>query len=539
MILKHALRRAVRYFPENTATIFEGRKQSYRELWKRSQALSKALFELGARRGDRVAIYLLNSPRFLEVVYACFEIGAVVVPINTRLVADELVFIINDAECVAFITDETLQPLAASFKPRLQGIEHYISVNAAGAFKDYETLIARQNGDSNAFSTDFFTDLAPTLSGALSSGEGQSEEELVGLFYTSGTTGLPKGVMLNHRNLWMNAMHTLAARAPEPNSVFLHAGPMFHLATFPAVINITLNGGAHAILPKFDLQVLMEMIERDRVTSTVLVPTMINFLINHPDLAKHDLSSLRRITYGASPMPVELLKRAMKVFPDVEFFQGYGQSESSPLLTTLMPEDHITEGPEQITRRLASCGRPVIGVEVEVVDENYRHVKPGEVGEVVARGPNVMMGYWNRPEETATALRGGWLHTGDMATIDEDGYIYLVDRKKDMIISGGENVYSTEVENVVYQHPAVREAAVIGVPDEKWGEAVKAIVTLKDGASLTESELIEFCASRLADYKVPKSVEIRAGELPKSGTGKILKKELREPYWHGRNRRIN
>ena len=539
MILKHALRRAVRYFPENTATIFEGRKQSYRELWNRSQALSKALFELGARRGDRVAIYLLNSPRFLEVVYACFEIGAVIVPLNTRLTADELVFIINDAECAAFITDETLQPLAASFKPRLQGIEHYIAVNAAGAFKDYETLIARQTGDSGAFSTDVFTDLAPTLSGAPSSGEGQSEEELVGLFYTSGTTGLPKGVMLNHRNLWMNAMHTLATRAPEPNSVFLHAGPMFHLATFPAVINITLNGGAHAILPKFDLQVLMEMIERDRVTSTVLVPTMINFLINHPDLAKHDLSSLRRITYGASPMPVELLKRAMKVFPDVEFFQGYGQSESSPLLTTLMPEDHITEGPEQITRRLASCGRPVIGVEVEVVDENDRRVKPGEVGEVVARGPNVMMGYWKRPEETATALRGGWLHTGDMATIDEDGYIYLVDRKKDMIISGGENVYSTEVENVIYQHPAAHEAAVIGVPDEKWGEAVKAIVTLKEGASLTESELIEFCAARLADYKVPKSVEIRAGELPKSGTGKILKKELREPYWHGRNRRIN
>ena len=523
MILNRALRRAVRYFPDNTATIFDGRKQSYRELWRRTQALSKALGELGVQRGDRVAIYLLNSPQFLEVVYACFEIGAVIVPLNTRLAADELVFIINDAECVAFITDESLQPLAASLKPRLQDIEHYVSVNAAGAFNDYETQIARQTGDSAGLSSD----------------EGQSEEDLVGLFYTSGTTGLPKGVMLNHRNLWMNAMHTLAARAPEPNAVFLHAGPMFHLATFPAVINITLNGGAHAILPKFDLKNLMEVIERDRVTSTVLVPTMINFLINHPDIGKHDLSSLRRITYGAAPMPLELLKRAMKVFPEVEFFQGYGQSESSPLLTTLIPEDHIIEGPERITRRLASCGRPVIGVEVEVVDENGGAVKPGEVGEVVARGPNVMMGYWKLPEETATTLRGGWLHTGDMATIDEDGYIYLVDRKKDMIISGGENVYSTEVENVIYQHPAAREAAVIGVPDDKWGEAVKAIVTLKDGVSLTESELIGFCASRLADYKVPKSVEIREGELPKSATGKILKKELREPYWQGHNRRIN
>jgi long-chain acyl-CoA synthetase len=531
MLLNHALRRAVRYFPNNAATIHEGRKQSYRELWERAQALSKALGDLGARRGDRIAIYLLNGPQFLEVVYACFEIGAVVVPLNTRLAADELVFIINDAECRAFITDESLQPLAASFKSRLSGVEHFVAAGGAGDFIDYETMMARQIVDS--------ANSPAKPPDSLSSGEGQSEEDLVGLFYTSGTTGLPKGVMLNHRNLWMNAMHTLATRAPEPNAVFLHAAPMFHLATFPAVINITLIGGAHAVLPKFDLEALMEIVERERVTSTVLVPTMINLLISHPDIGKHDLSSLRRITYGASPMPVELLKRAMKVFPGVEFFQGYGQSESSPLLTALMPEDHITEGDERFTRRLASCGRPVIGVEVEVVDENDRPVKRGEVGEVVARGPNVMMGYWKRPEETATALRGGWLHTGDMATIDEEGYIYLVDRKKDMIISGGENVYSTEVENVIYQHPTVREAAAIGVPDEKWGEAVKAIVTLKAGASLTESELIEFCASKLADYKVPKSVEIREGELPKSATGKILKKELREPYWRGRDSRIN
>jgi long-chain acyl-CoA synthetase len=238
-------------------------------------------------------------------------------------------------------------------------------------------------------------------------------------------------------------------------------------------------------------------------------------------------------------MPMALLKRAMEALPGVEFFQGYGQTESSPLLTTLMPEDHVTEGDERVTRRLASCGRPVIGVEVEVVDERGAPVSTGEVGEVVARGPNVMMGYWKRPEETAAALRGGWLHTGDMAMVDEDGYIYLVDRKKDMIISGGENVYSTEVENVIHTHPAVREAAVIGVPDEKWGEAVKAIVTLKPGATLTDRELIEYCAARLADYKTPKSVEIREGELPKSGTGKILKKELREPYWQAHNRRIN
>src|SRR5215475_7628631 len=291
MILKHALRRAVRYFPDNPATIFDGRKQSYRELWMRARALSKALAGLGVRRGDRVAIYLLNSPQFLEVVYACFEIGAVVVPLNTRLAADELVFIINDADCVAFITDETLQPLAASFSPRLEGINRYVAINGSNEFSDYETLIARHINDK---SIDTSGDISRARSGR-ESDEGPSEEDLAGLFYTSGTTGLPKGVMLNHRNLWMNAMHTLAARAPEPGPVFLHAGPMFHLATFPAVINLTLNGGAHAILPKFDIKNLMEVIERDRVTGTVLVPTMINFLINHPDISKHDLSSLRRI----------------------------------------------------------------------------------------------------------------------------------------------------------------------------------------------------------------------------------------------------
>lgn len=521
MLLNRVLRRAVRYFPNNTATIFNGQRQTYRELERRTLGLSTALYSLGIRRNDRVAIYLLNSSQFLETVYACFEIGAIIVPLNTRLAADELVFIINDAECNAFITDELLQPMAASFKARLESIEHFIAVGGGEGFTDYESLIAKHANDS-----------LPTI-------EEGSDEELAGLFYTSGTTGLPKGVMLSHRNLWMNALHTLATRAPEPGLNFLHAAPMFHLATFPAAINITTNGGTHTILQRFDLKMMMELIESAKVTSTVLVPTMINFLIHHPDFSKHDLSSLRRITYGAAPMPVELLRAAMKLLPNVEFSQGYGQTESSPLLTSLPHEDHITEGEERLTHRLASCGRPVAGVEVEILKDDGTFAKPGEVGEVVARGPNVMMGYWKRPEETAATLRDGWLHTGDMAKTDEDGYIYLVDRKKDMIISGGENVYSSEVENVVYQHPSVHEAAVIGVPDDKWGEAVSAIVTVKPGKSLTETELLEFCAARLAGYKVPKRIEIREGELPKSGTGKIMKKELREPYWHGHNRRVN
>ncbi|MFN7948681.1 MAG: long-chain-fatty-acid--CoA ligase [Blastocatellia bacterium] len=524
MLLNQVLRRAVRYSPDKPATVFEGRHQTWREVGRRVRALAEALRAAGIGPGERVAIYELNSPQFLETVFACFEIGVVIVPLNTRLAADELVFIINDAECTALITDEILQANVAGFRARLEGIRHFIAAGAADGFTDYETLIAQHlNG------TD--TPVKPA--------ELSSEDGLVGLFYTSGTTGLPKGVMLSHRNLWMNAMHSLVMRSAEPNPVYLHTAPMFHLADFPAIINVTLLGGAHAMIRKFDVKAVMELIERERVTSTMFVPTMLNFIINHPDFDRHDLGSLKRIGYGASPMPVELLRRAMQLFPGCEFNQGYGQTESSPLLTTLLFEDHVTDGPEDRVRRLASCGRPVIGVEVEVVNEQGELVRPGEVGEVVARGPNVMLGYWKRPEETESTLRGGWLHTGDMAMVDEEGYIFLVDRKKDMIISGGENVYSSEVENVIYTHPAIHEAAVIGVPDDKWGEAVRAIVTLRAGANLTERELIDYCAARLADYKVPKSVEIRASELPKSGTGKILKKELREPYWAGQTRRVH
>ncbi len=519
MLLDRVLKRAARYYPQNVAAICQGQRRSYAELKARAGKLASGLKRLGLKPGDRVAFLMLNCHRFLEVVFACFEMGAVIVPLNTRLTADEVTFIINDAECTALITDETLQPLVASFREQVAGVRYFIAMGGTEGFINYEDV--------------FDPELPPPIPLEV------SEDELVGLFYTSGTTGLPKGVMLSHRNLWMNAMHTLAIRPMEENAIFLHVAPMFHLADFPAIINVTLNGGAHAILSKFDPKAVLETIERERVTSTMMVPTMINFLISHPDVGKHDLSSLQRLTYGASPMPVDVLKRAMKTLPNCEFGQGYGQSESSPLLTVLLHEDHITEGPQHLTRRLASCGRPVIGVEVEVVDENDQVVKPGQVGEIIARGPNVMLGYWKRPEETAAALRGGWLRTGDMATVDEDGYIYIVDRKKDMIITGGENVYSTEVENVIYTHKAVREAAVIGVPDQKWGEAVKAIVTVKPGASLTEQELIDYCAARLANYKVPKSVEIVAGELPKSGTGKILKKELREKYWQGYDRRVH
>jgi long-chain acyl-CoA synthetase len=299
----------------------------------------------------------------------------------------------------------------------------------------------------------------------------------------------------------------------------------------------TANGSLHTFLKAFDAGAILKLIQKERVTSTVLVPAMINFVLNQPDIGEHDLSSLKRIIYGASPMPLQLLKEGIKVF-GCDFVQGYGMTEASPLLTVLYPEDHHTEGSEKLTKRLLSCGREIIGVEVRVVDDDGHDVRPGEVGEIIARGPNIMQGYWKKEAETRAVLQKGWYFSGDMGTVDEDNYIFLVDRKKDMIISGGENIYSTEVENAIYTHPAVFEAAVIGVPDEKWGEAVKGIVALKPGADATAAEIIRHCRGQIADYKVPKSIDF-ISELPKSGAGKVLKRNLREKYWKGHARRIS
>jgi len=363
-----------------------------------------------------------------------------------------------------------------------------------------------------------------------------SDDELLGLFYTSGTTGEPKGVMLSHRNMLANIANSEGVYNYLPTDIYLHAAPMFHLADGAAVFTHTANGATQAFIPRFEPKQVLETISRERVSLIVLVPTMINFLLHQPDIDSYDLSSLRHLTYGASPIAPDLLRRAMKVF-HCSFGQGYGLTEASPLLTVLTADDHLTPGAAG-ERRLASCGKPVPGVDVRVVKEDGTDAKPGEVGEIIARGPNIMLGYWKRLEDTENVLREGWLHTGDLATVDEDGYIYLVDRKKDMIVTGGENVFSTEVEAVLYAHPAVKEAAVIPVPDPDWGEAVHACVVLRDGKQATAEELTAFCGDRLANYKVPHSIEFIQGELPKGGTGKILKKQLRERYWKDQSRRI-
>lgn len=496
-------------------------KYCYEEFHNRVVRLGNALLDLGARKGDRVATLLLNCHRYLELYYATAIVGAIIVPLNYRLAPKELAYIMNDSESETLFVDEALLQLIKPVNSELQTLRRTIFTSGSSetppGMLHYETLVSNASAVIPQAKTE--------------------DNDLAGIFYTGGTTGLAKGVMLSHRNLMINAYHMLINLPLIRGEVYCHAAPMFHLANGGAMYGNTMHGSKHTFIKAFDPKTVMETIQREKVTSIVLVPAMINFVINHPDIGKYDLSSLKRITYGASPMPVELLKKAMKVI-GCDFIQGYGMTEASPLLTVLYPEEHHTEGPEHLTRRLLSCGREIIGVEVRIVNEQGEEVKPGEVGEIIARGPNIMQGYWKKEAETEAVLKDGWYYSGDMGTVDEENYIFLVDRKKDMIISGGENIYSTEVENAIYAHPAVLEAAAIGVPDDKWGEAVRGIVVLKPGATATAEEIIQRCRELIAAYKVPKSIEF-ISELPKSGAGKILKRDLREKYWKGQQRRIH
>jgi long-chain acyl-CoA synthetase len=515
------LDRAVRFFPATTACISGKHRVTYQEFHTRVVRLASALRQSGVQKGERVAVLSVNSQPYLEMYYATAMLGALIVPLNFRLAAAELAYILNDSGSTVVLVGPDHEALYAAIQPHLQTAPTVITTTPGdlpAGMLHYEECLAN--------ASDRFTP------------EAVDEHDLAGLFYTSGTTGHPKGVMLSHRNLVTNAYHLMNIAHEQEGEVYLHCCPMFHLADGPTSHRITWLGGTHVVLPGFDPVAVLEAIQRERVTSLLLVPTMINLLVNQPTVGDYDLSSLRRILYGASPMPVELLRRANHTF-GCDLLHLYGLTETSPLLTMLPPQYVALEGEPAQVKRLASCGRAVPGTQVRVVNNQGEEVQPGEVGEIIARGPNVMHGYWNKPEETAAVLRDGWFYTGDLATIDEEQFIFIVDRKKDMIITGGENVYSTEVENALYQHPAVLEAAVLGIPDERWGEVVLALVVLKPGMMATPEALTTHCRSVIAHYKCPRQVELRTEPLPKSGSGKILKAELREPYWQGHGRRVH
>jgi long-chain acyl-CoA synthetase len=488
---------------------------------QRTDALARGLASLGVQRGDRVAVLMLNCHRYLELYYACARMGAAIVPLNIRLARPEIVFILNDSETKVLVVDKT-------FASHIAGRDTVPSI---------ESVI--YNGEVTPADMINFEDVVIGGSHMQETVDQEMEDnDLAGLFYTGGTTGRAKGVMLSHKNIVSNAVNALLATGYNQRDTWLHAAPMFHLADVGSVFALTMVGARHVFIPIFNPVHVLEAIQNEKVTCTILVPTMVNAVLNHPDAGTYDLSSLKRLVYGASPMPLEVLKKGLQKWGQI-FAQGYGMTETAPLLTGLDTWEHIVDGAPEQVRRLNSVGKEALGVEVRVVNAEGDDAQPGEVGEIIARGPNIMLGYWRMPEATAAAIVDGWMHTGDLATVDEENYIYIVDRSKDMIISGGENVYSVEVENALYTHAAVLECAVIGIPHSKWGEAVHAVVVCKPGMSVSEEELLAHARAQIAGYKVPRSVEFQLEALPKSGAGKILKRDLREKYWTGKSKNVN
>jgi long-chain acyl-CoA synthetase len=494
---------------------FDGEyRATFGEHLDRVSRLASGLRGLGVQRRDRFAVMALNGHQFLECYHAAFLGGGVINPLNLRLAPKELEYILGDSETKVCFTDKFFAPVIDKVRDAV-GIEHVVMIGTGDAPHDvtYEDLL------ENA---------SPEIP------DEPEEDDPAVLMYTGGTTGLPKGVLLDHRAEMLNLYHVTQVWKFGAEDVFLHQTPMFHAASMGGMLGVPASGGASVFLSLFDPARVLELCEQHSVTQTVMVPTMIGMLLSHPDFRPERLASLRALTYGASPMPGALLEQLLSAFPALDVFQGYGMTESSAVLTALGPDEHRAGGP-----RLRSAGRPLPGVVVTIQDPLGTVQPTGATGEVCARGGNLMTGYWKKPEATEDAFRGGWYHSGDAGYLDADGYLFLVDRVKDMIVTGGENVYSVEVENAIASHPAVEQVAVIGIPSEKWGEAVHAIVVLRSGATATEDEIIEQTREWIAGFKVPKSIEIRTEPLPLSGAMKVLKRELREPYWAGRDRAVN
>ena len=513
-----SLRAAVEAVPDKAAFTFEGRVTDFATFDRHTDQVAAALHAAGIGPGERIAYVGKNSDVFFEALYGAMKEGVVVVPVNWRLAGPEIAVIIEDSEARLVLVGPEFSELMASILPTLPRVE---------------TLLAAEGGHAVWPSFGDWRDAQPATAPAHT----VTPDDVAIQLYTSGTTGRPKGVMLAHRNFTSNIAAGEAAALPWNQWVngdsAVQAMPVSHISGAGWGIIAVHHGATCHIQRQFDLDATFDMIEHHRISKIFLVPAALQFLVRHPRADNIDFSCIREMGYGASPIPLALLRECMGVM-GCGFVQFYGMTETTGTIVALPPEDHDPAG----TPRMRAAGKPLPWVEVRIVDAAGNEVAPGQVGEITTRSGANMVGYWRRPEETAKTIRDGWLYTGDAGFLDADGYLFIHDRVKDMIISGGENVYPAEVESALSDHPSIAEVAVIGVPDDKWGESVKAVVVLRQGAELSEDALIGWSRERVAGFKAPKSVDF-ADVLPRNASGKLLKRELRAPYWEGKERQVN
>lgn len=504
------LLRAAQQNPNGHAVDCNHGPRTWRETYQRVQRTAGGLAQAGVEAGSQVAILALNSDIYFESLFAIPAMGARIVPVNTRWAVPEIEYALTDSESSAILFDRAFLKAVSEIRASNSTLRHYFFIGDEADRPDWaQPLEDLQKSDP--------------LASLVETGGG-----LAGIFYTGGTTGFPKGVMLSHSALISSAMAVVEAVAAGPKSVVLHAAPMFHLADLSSCFAYTMLAAKHVFVPVFEPGYVLKTMDEYSVSDLLLVPTMIKLLVESAAFSPSSFSEVQNLLYGASPMPESLLEHLLSQFPHLKFLQAFGQTEMAPVISLLRSEDHSL-APSKRTL-LRSAGRSIATVAVAVKGDDGKEVSIGEVGEVCAMGPSVMLGYWNKPEETEKVLVDGWLHTGDAGFVDDNGYLYIVDRVKDMIITGGENVYSAEVENTIAGLSGVLQVAVIGIPSQQWGESVHAVVYAAPGTEMTEEQVIEHCKRHIAAYKCPKSVAITGAPLPMSGAGKILKRELREQY---------
>ncbi|RBW51238.1 fatty-acid--CoA ligase [Marinobacter sp. F3R11] len=517
MNITQPLHKALRECPDALAIVDGERRQNWRHLVSRIGSLAGGLQSLSMQHGDRVGMLARNSDHYIEYLYGVIWGGGVVNPVNIRWSAREIAYSLDDSDTRILLIDDTFLELLPAIREHSVALETIVFVGPGKAPEgtiDFEQLISTSAEVPDA---------------------NRHGDDLAAILYTGGTTGQPKGVMLSHNNCYLGSIGASLGAPRPPRQAGLHAAPFFHVAGMQSMFGLSIRLGTHVVLTGFEPALVLRAIEEHGISEIFLVPTMLRMLLDHPDFGVRNLSSLESVRYGASPMDISLLERAMNELPGVDFSQAYGMTELAPTVAVLPPYYHTEEGRK--AGKLRSAGIPTPVAEIRIVDPMDKELPNNTVGEIAVRGPMVMQGYWNKPEQTAEALRGGWMHTGDAGYMDDDGFLYVVDRIKDMVVTGGENVYSAEVENAILKLPQVELCAVFGVPDERWGERVHAAIKLRPGSELSEQQVTDHCKEHIASYKCPRSIEF-VDEMPMSSAGKLLKFKMREPYWENQDRRV-